>query len=54
MTLAVIGGLGFWWLTKGGPDDADEPPIDVSPKGKEEDLDDPLAEARRIMDKYKK
>lgn len=56
-TLAVMGAVGYWWLTKNsGGDDEDEPP---KPKQKSsasrssDDLNDPLSEAQRIMDKYK-
>ncbi|KXZ54872.1 hypothetical protein GPECTOR_4g944 [Gonium pectorale] len=59
ITLALFAGVGYYFLTQqaGKDDDA----IDVPPPskksggagGKEQDLDDPLAEARRIMDKYK-
>ena len=64
MTLAVLAGIGYYFLTQQGKDDDDA--IDVTPKagggkagggkaggGKGSDLDDPLAEARKIMDKYK-
>eukprot|EP00198_Chlamydomonas_reinhardtii_P002616 XP_001691952.1 SNF2 superfamily protein [Chlamydomonas reinhardtii] len=64
VTLAVLAGIGYYFLTQQGKDDDDA--IDVTPKagggkagggkaggGKGSDLDDPLAEARKIMDKYK-
>lgn len=57
MTLALFAGVGYYFLTQSGKgDDA----IDVAPSsskkggsGGGKDLDDPLSEARRIMDKYK-
>ncbi|KAG2435784.1 hypothetical protein HXX76_006980 [Chlamydomonas incerta] len=56
VTLAVVAGVGYYFLTQQGKDDD---AIDVTPKSggkggaKGSDLDDPLAEARKIMDKYK-
>ncbi len=59
-TLVVLGGVGYWWLTKqaGGEDDdfgakASKAPPSSSSKPRGADLDDPLADAQRIMDKYK-
>ncbi|KAG2451243.1 hypothetical protein HYH02_003850 [Chlamydomonas schloesseri] len=56
VTLAIFAGLGYYFLTQQGGKDDDA--VDVTPKapggkGKGSDLDDPLAEARKIMDKYK-
>ncbi|GFR50406.1 hypothetical protein Agub_g12623 [Astrephomene gubernaculifera] len=63
LTLALFAGLGYYFLSKQSGD-GDDDAIDVTPgssgsgsgkgRGKSGDnLDDPLAEARRIMDKYK-
>lgn len=59
VTLALFAGVGYYFLTQSGKgDDA----VDVTPSsssgkkggsGGGKDLDDPLSEARRIMDKYK-
>ncbi|EFJ48606.1 hypothetical protein VOLCADRAFT_104657 [Volvox carteri f. nagariensis] len=56
LTLALFAGVGYYFLTQQMADKDDT--IDVTPPSKKggrsgEDLDDPLAEARRIMDKYK-
>mmetsp|Transcript_32474 Transcript_32474/g.71710 ORF Transcript_32474/g.71710 Transcript_32474/m.71710 type:complete len:152 (+) Transcript_32474:69-524(+) len=51
VTLVVLAGLGYYFLTRGSGDDD---VIDVGKSKKDDDLDDPLSEARRIMDKYKK
>ncbi|GFH13008.1 uncharacterized protein HaLaN_08806 [Haematococcus lacustris] len=56
LTLAVMGGVAYWWLTKGDPG-SEVTDIDVKPSARggkdDEDLDDPLSEARKIMNKYK-
>eukprot|EP00197_Chlamydomonas_leiostraca_P013786 CAMPEP_0202866150 /NCGR_PEP_ID=MMETSP1391-20130828/7229_1 /ASSEMBLY_ACC=CAM_ASM_000867 /TAXON_ID=1034604 /ORGANISM="Chlamydomonas leiostraca, Strain SAG 11-49" /LENGTH=161 /DNA_ID=CAMNT_0049546073 /DNA_START=150 /DNA_END=635 /DNA_ORIENTATION=- len=55
VTLVVMGGVAYWWLTK--DDKGDESTIDVKPSkpsGKKADLDDPLSQADEIMKKYKK
>ncbi|PNH08545.1 hypothetical protein TSOC_004892 [Tetrabaena socialis] len=59
VTLALFAGVGYYLLTQQGKDSDDA--IDVPPPSKRggskgkggDDLDDPLAEARKIMDKYK-
>lgn len=56
LTLALLAGLGYYFLTQQAGGEKDDT-IDVTPSAKDgrsgDDLDDPLAEARRIMDKYK-
>lgn len=56
-TLAVIGGLGYFFLTKDSKDDEDEDDDDDGGKKaktkRSDNMDDPLADARAIMDKYK-
>ncbi|KAJ9507384.1 hypothetical protein QJQ45_006372 [Haematococcus lacustris] len=56
LTLAVMGGVAYWWLTKSDPG-SEVTDIDVKPSSRggkdDEDLDDPLSEARKIMNKYK-
>lgn len=56
VTMLVIGGLGYYFLTQsgeggsgGGSSNSSKP----SSSRKGDDLDDPLSEAKRIMDKYK-
>lgn len=48
VTLALFAGLGYYFLTRNANEPAEKP----APKDSG-DLDDPLSEARRIMDKYK-
>ncbi|GFH23555.1 uncharacterized protein HaLaN_21183, partial [Haematococcus lacustris] len=52
LTLAVMGGVAYWWLTKSDPG-SEVTDIDVKPSSRggkdDEDLDDPLSEARKIM-----
>ncbi|GIL82788.1 hypothetical protein Vretimale_8349 [Volvox reticuliferus] len=56
LTLAIFAGVGYYFLTKQAAENDDT--IDVTPPAKkggrtDDNMDDPLAEARRIMDKYK-
>ncbi|KAG2490892.1 hypothetical protein HYH03_010809 [Edaphochlamys debaryana] len=53
VTLAVLAGVAYYFITKS--DGGDDETIDVTPTkgGAKKDMDDPLAEARKIMDKYK-
>ncbi|GLC41585.1 hypothetical protein PLESTB_000699400 [Pleodorina starrii] len=65
VTLALFAGVGYYFLTQQGAGaDKDGDAIDVTSSSSSssskkkggrsgDDLDDPLAEARRIMDKYK-
>ena len=50
VTLAILGGLGYYFLTRGGDDDDDKDTTSASgSSNSDEDLSDPLSEARRIM-----
>lgn len=54
VTLGVMGAVAYWWLTKDDKSDVDlGASSKPKPKSGKDDLDDPLADARRIMDKYK-
>lgn len=53
LTIALLGGAAWFYFQYGGSGSSNE----SSNKGsnsKDVDLNDPLAEARKIMDKYKK
>lgn len=53
LTIALLGGAAWFYFQYSGSDSAGS----NKSSGKQDsdvDLDDPLAEARRIMDKYKK
>ncbi len=54
LTIALLGGAAWFYFQYGSSGSSSD---GVSSSGKRDadvDLDDPLAEARRIMDKYKK
>ncbi|KAG1666531.1 hypothetical protein FOA52_014428 [Chlamydomonas sp. UWO 241] len=51
VTLFVLLGIGYFYITRNGDDDdTDKPP---KARSSADELDDPLSDARRIMDKYK-
>uniref|UniRef100_A0A7R9VET0 Uncharacterized protein n=1 Tax=Chlamydomonas euryale TaxID=1486919 RepID=A0A7R9VET0_9CHLO len=50
VTLAVLLGIGYWYVTRNDDDDGGD---SGKRSSSDEDLSDPLSDARRIMDKYK-
>jgi TATA-binding protein-associated factor len=61
LTIALLGGAAWFYFQYGGSSGSDGSSGSGSKRGsssssssKDVDLNDPLAEARRIMDKYKK
>lgn len=57
LTIALLGGAAWFYFQYSGSDNSSSGGSSGSGSGKtpaDADLDDPLAEARRIMDKYKK
>lgn len=53
LTIALLGGAAWFYFQYGGSSSDDSKPSSSS-SSKDVDLNDPLAEARKIMDKYKK
>lgn len=53
LTIALLGGAAWFYFQYGGSSGDDSKPSGSS-SSKDVDLNDPLAEARKIMDKYKK
>jgi hypothetical protein len=51
ITLALLGGAAYLYFRSSSSNDSSSSSGDS--KGRGDDLDDPLADARRIMDKYK-
>lgn len=56
LTIALLGGAAWFYFQYGGSSGSSDSgkPSGSSSSRKDVDLNDPLAEARRIMDKYKK
>lgn len=54
LTVALLGGAAWFYFQYGGSSDDSSKRSSGSSSSKDVDLNDPLAEARRIMDKYKK